>query len=68
MEVTYTENDVRQLRRKARRLGIGITRRHDQYGNDGYMLYDLAGNYVVAGGSPVEYSYSYFDVLAYIGE
>ena len=68
MNVTYTENDVKTLRRKARREGIGITRRRDHSGNDGFMLYDLTGNYIIAGSDPIEYSLTYADVVAYLSE
>ncbi len=40
-----------KLRRLAKKLGYGIQKK-----DDGYILYDLLTNAVVAGGSPIPFS------------
>lgn len=53
---------LNRLREKGKRLGIGISKLR---GQDRYMLYDLSGNYVLAGG---QYELTIQDVNDYLDE
>lgn len=63
-----TGEEVKRLRRLAAKQGLKVHRKVDEYGNDGYMLSDVSIGSIVAGGSPIEYSLSYNDVLCWLTE
>ena len=56
-----------KLRRIAKRKGVGVSKRFNEVlGCAGYILYDLRGNYVLAGCGSVPYSLTYDEAAAFL--
>lgn len=56
---------LESLKRKAKRMGLRICK---QRGYDRYMIVDACTNCIVAGSTPIEYSYTLEDVDQFLNQ